>query len=363
MEPVRWLWKPYLPKGKITMFDGHPGRAKSLVTICLAAYQVTGTPLPLPSDGQTSRKQPGVAPQNVVIVCTEDDWRDTVLPRLRASIELLKPDWSEAEIVAALRRVATLTVNKKQGKIVPFQIPRDIDRLAETIAGMRAVVVIIDPIMAYLGESVNPYIDASVRQGLAPLKELAEATGVAVVLVRHLIKDGKSQVESRGGGSLGGFLGLARGGWLAEYHPQHQEVLVLCQYKANLARRGESIEYWVEPVTFEADAGEIETARIRWGDFSSLNADDLIRPRDSRREAPLRDECVQQIEQLMDDRDPYPADEARRLLALDGHKSDSVIGAARDRLGVRSVRVREPKTGKTTGWAWTRKPADSEPET
>jgi hypothetical protein len=195
------------------------------------------------------------------------------------------------------------------------------------------------------------------------LQQLAEKLGVAVVLVRHFTKDTKARAESRGGGSLGGFLGLARSGWLVEYHPESPGVLVFANYKNNLAREGESILYTVEPMTVAADGVTVDTAYVQWGDFAAdMDADSVLRGRDSRGKAPLRDECMAAIEMLLDERDPYPAREIMELLdsKQKGEFKEDTIKAAKGKLKVRSVREYDPDTGTLVGWSWTRKPAEDE---
>ena len=41
-RPVSWLWLNRLPCGKLALFDGDPGRGKSLVTLDLCARITTG---------------------------------------------------------------------------------------------------------------------------------------------------------------------------------------------------------------------------------------------------------------------------------------------------------------------------------
>ena len=44
--PVRWLWEPYLPRGKLVVLDGDPGTGKSFVALDLAARVSAGLPVP-----------------------------------------------------------------------------------------------------------------------------------------------------------------------------------------------------------------------------------------------------------------------------------------------------------------------------
>jgi RecA-family ATPase len=84
----------------------------------------------------------------------------------------------------------------------------DLGPLEHAIVTTQAVLVVIDPISAYLG-AANSYKDSEVRSILAPLQALAERTGVAVLAVMHLTKDQQRQALYRGQGSIA-FVGAAR---------------------------------------------------------------------------------------------------------------------------------------------------------
>src|SRR5438874_3237412 len=60
-ETVRWLWEPYLPRGKLALLDGDPGVGKSLLTIDLAARLSRGGPLPDGSMAGLCEAGPAVA--------------------------------------------------------------------------------------------------------------------------------------------------------------------------------------------------------------------------------------------------------------------------------------------------------------
>ena len=42
---VEWLWKPYLPRGKVSIIRGMPGDGKSMFVMALIAALTTGRPL------------------------------------------------------------------------------------------------------------------------------------------------------------------------------------------------------------------------------------------------------------------------------------------------------------------------------
>lgn len=82
----------------------------------------------------------------------------------------------------------------------PPSIPADLDRLEEIIVANGAVLVVIDVFAAFLGGKIDAHRDPDVRGALMPLAKLAERTGAAIVVVRHLNKSGGSNAIYRGGG-------------------------------------------------------------------------------------------------------------------------------------------------------------------
>ena len=44
-KEVKWLWKPYLPAGKITILRGNPGEGKTMLALSIIAALTTGAPL------------------------------------------------------------------------------------------------------------------------------------------------------------------------------------------------------------------------------------------------------------------------------------------------------------------------------
>src|SRR5215469_3101092 len=75
-KPLRWMWKPYLPLGKLVHFGGNSSQAKSPVTVDLSARVTTGAPWP---DGTPNTH----GQRSVIMLNIEDDLEDTILPRFR----------------------------------------------------------------------------------------------------------------------------------------------------------------------------------------------------------------------------------------------------------------------------------------
>lgn len=245
-QPVSWLWPGYLPCGKLVLIDGDPGQGKSLLTLDLAARLTRGDSWP---DGRSSG-----GPGNVVLVSCEDGVEDTIVPRL-------------IDLGARLDRIFSYqgtSIEEARSSLPCF--PRDAQQLADIVRAKQARLVIIDPLMAFLAMGVNSINDQSVRQALLPLARLAEETGTAVVIVRHLNKTGGSKAVYRGSGSIG-IVGTARMSYLVARDPDDADSRVLACVKSNLGLQPPSLAFQINN-----DQG----VRLHWQGGTELSADDLV---------------------------------------------------------------------------------------
>src|SRR4029079_8173039 len=170
---------------------GDPGLGKSSLTLDMAARISTGRPMPGALDAQRP-------PADVVLLSAEDGLADTVRPRLEAA---------GADLTRIFAMDAVPTGPGRPGR--PPVFPDDVGWLHDLIVMKGVRFVIIDPLMAFLGLSVNAMNDQNVRRALFPLSRLAETTGAVILVVRHLNKNTQGSALYRGGGSIG-IIGAAR---------------------------------------------------------------------------------------------------------------------------------------------------------
>ena len=77
LEPVSWIWKGRIARGKHTCIAGEPGTGKSQLSMSIAATITMGGAWPC---GE------GKSPQgSVIILSAEDGAADTIVPRLHAA--------------------------------------------------------------------------------------------------------------------------------------------------------------------------------------------------------------------------------------------------------------------------------------
>jgi hypothetical protein len=282
IEPstVSWLWEPYLPRGKLTLLDGDPGVGKSMMAVDLAARLSRGAALP---DGS-----PGTGPHVVLLLNAEDDPADMTHPRA-------------AGAGADLDRL--VHVAGRGG--VPLRFPADVPALEAEVRRYHADLVVIDPMMAFFPPEVAANTDQCIRQGLAPLATLAEGTGAAVLLVRHLTKRGGAKAIYRGSGSIG-ILGSARTGLLIGPDPADPNTRVLAVTKSNLAAPASALG-------FRVNANAAGRSAVEWLGRYDRTADQLL----ARPDGPLKP------------RD-YASDWLKKELAAGPRKAADVLAAAAD---------------------------------
>jgi len=324
-ERLQWVWRGYIPQGKVTLLDGDPGLGKSTVAYDLAARLSVGSELP-------DRRPLCGEPLVCLIVSGEDDFADTIKPRLRAA-------------GADMRRIATLALrHDERGNVIPFTIPEDTARLGKAIRATNAKFVVIDPIMAFLSESINSHNDASVRRALGSLTTLGQDTKAAILALRHLNKDqATTKAMYRGGGSIA-ISGAARSVLIVAPQRDNPAVKVVAQTKNNLigADEAPSLTYSIKPWNEDRDI-----PRISWTGTSDMTADDLLRQADGRRDDYARRDAVAFWKASLA-QGPKPMSEIETEAEDEGITTSTLKRAGKD-MGLHKYRRRD-RNGRTTGW-------------
>jgi len=317
-EKVSWLWKGLIPLGKLSLLDGDPGLGKSTVTYDIAARVTRGLPMP---DGTASDLD---SPAGIILLAAEDGLADTIVPRLLAA------DGDTSRVYA----IEVMGTGEKE------RMPTlaDYKKLEETIIATGAKFVIVDPLMAYLPATTNAHRDQDIRRVLTPLKEVAERTGAAILVVRHLNKGMSTNVLYRGGGSIG-IIGAVRSGLIVAPDPQDETGTqrILAVQKMNIAAHAGSLAFRVE----DNGAGD---ARIAWLGPSNQTAASLFAPIEDTGGGQMGEAKAFLREALSDG--PVAANEVKQLAMMSG-VSGRTLERAKKVLGVISI-----KQGFDGGFVW-----------
>lgn len=333
-EPKLWLWDGRIPLGGITLLEGDSGEGKTAITHDLIGRVTTGTPMPITGDV--------VGPAGVVLLQAEDLLAATTRPALEAA-------------GADLARI--MVFDKRQFAEEPLLLPDDVGIIEAAIDKVRAKLVVLDPLPAFLAGSTNS--EHSARKAMGRLAAMAESKGVAVVVVRHLTKSRFSNPKYRGGGSIS-IIGAARSALIVVDAPQGDDPFehVLAVNKNNMGTAA--------PLRYRTvmDHGVI---KVEWLGECLSSASDLLEGCGDRFESSQLDEaCYVLYSVLAGVREGKPAKEVLKE-ATNALVSVRTLKRAKRRLGVKSYRRRrDDKDGEVAddggeaSWEWVWKLPDDE---
>lgn len=231
---------PLIPRGALTMLDGHPGQGKSLVTTHLAKAITTGG-----SFAERYRVPQG----RVLFLAPEDDADRVLRPRLETQ-------------GADIKRIRFMA------------LPHCLDDFGRSLLRRELVdyppeLVVIDPLPPFISADTNSYKATEVRAFMQPLALLAREMDLAILLVRHLRKGGSDTAIEAGQGSMD-FIATVRSGLMVFGHPADPDTKVLAHTKANWSANGKAL-------TFEIKPGEgVRVPTIKWLAELDETADQLL---------------------------------------------------------------------------------------
>jgi hypothetical protein len=146
-----------------------------------------------------------------------------------------------------------------------FRLGGHLEHLERICVQFQPLLLIIDPITAYMSTDTDSHATADVRSDLAPLAELAQRHGMAVLMVSHLNKATTMQALYRVTGSVA-FVAAARSAFGVIRDPNDKERRYVLPLKSNLGKdtgglayriafdgRAPRIEWEPEPVNVDID--------------------------------------------------------------------------------------------------------------
>ena len=214
-KEVEWLWYPYIPYGKITIIEGDPGEGKTTLVLKLAAALSRGLPLPCDDDKEYE-------PIHIIYQTAEDGIEDTIKPRL----EKAGADCSMIRVIDETDKELSMTD----------------DRLEQAIIETGARLIILDPIQAYIGATVDMHRANEIRPVLKHLGIIAEKHNCAIILIGHMNKASGSKSTYRGLGSID-IQATARSVLLVARVRDKPNIRIMAHDKSSLAPAGDAIGF------------------------------------------------------------------------------------------------------------------------
>lgn len=260
-KKVNWLWPNRIAQ-KLNMIVGNPDLGKGLITYYVTACVTTGRDW---FDGTNT-----IPPSEVLIMSGEEDWDDTIVPRLMsAGADLKKVRW--------LKMATTFEGTTTEREL---QLDHDAAKLETFLAEHSDIrLVIVDPISNYLG-SAKMIDEQKVRADvLMPLKEIANRRQVAVIGVMHLNKKVELDAIHRIGGAMA-FVGVARMVWLCAPKPAEDgtdsDGLVMVKVKGNIVQRNlKGLSYVTKAHSVLIEREQVSVPYVEWTGEVNQTADEL----------------------------------------------------------------------------------------
>lgn len=238
-KPLEYLWEPWIPSNAMTMLDGNPGVGKSYLTIEIAAAVTKGRAC---GEGSSLKQS------NVLFLCIEDDVEQIIQPRLVTQ-------------GADLARIRYLSD--------PFPLDKDgVKILRQELLAHPAILVVIDPFVAFMPYKFHMNAANEVREFTKPLSALARELNIAILVVRHLRKSAAADAIYKGLGSAD-FMAGVRSGVIVAKNPRNNAQKILAQTKANYSGEQTSLVFEI------SDDGDTPMPQLKWRGKSDWTADEL----------------------------------------------------------------------------------------
>jgi hypothetical protein len=327
---ISWLWKRRFPLGKLAILAGDGGLGKSVLSLDFAARVSCGRNWP---NGDPCERG------SVVILSAEDDEGDTIRPRLEAAGANIE----EIHVLKAVR------IERPNGDtaLEYFNLSTDLPALRELVDSLSDVrLVVIDPISAYLGKTIDARKNAEVRSILHPLADLAATSRAMVLAITHLNK-GVGPAVYRIMDSVA-FAAAGRTAWLVTKNRENPAERLLLPGKANLGPDDASLGF-----TFTLKERHSAVA-IEWGTAASITADSALDTEiESASDRSARTEAADWLTSLLE-AGPMPVTTVQEEAKRNGF-AWRTIQRAKARLPVSAH-----KLSMSGGWAWELGKSDAE---
>jgi hypothetical protein len=256
LRRVTWLWEGRLALGTLGLLAGREGLGKSTLAYWLAA-RITR--------GELVGEYAGT-PKSVLVCATEDSYEHTIGPRLVAA-------------GADLTRVYRVEMVTYDDIHLGLSLPRDLAEVREAAEQTDAALLLLDPLMSRLGDSLDTHRDGDVRRALEPLVSVADETGMSILGLMHHNKSGATDPLQLVMGSKA-FTAVARSVHTVVPDPDDETDTrrFFGTPKNNLGTTNLStLAFTIASAAVETDDGPTWTGRIEWGEEISESIAETMR--------------------------------------------------------------------------------------
>lgn len=234
-QPI-WLIKPYFEIGTGTLIQADNGMGKTMLMCAIAAHVTTGKPI---------MDTPVQTPGKVLMFSTEDEAGE-----LLGRIESAGGDPSK---VAVIENAAGLTFES--------------DFVLQTIRQVKPVLVLFDPMQAFMPPSVQMDKANQTRPVLAKLAQMARHEGFAAAIIAHTGKaSGDKSAVNKSLGSVD-IPAAMRSILHVMNNPENPTEKAVLHVKCSHAAKGQGLSYRIE--NFGGAGGVV------WTGYNSLSEQDI----------------------------------------------------------------------------------------
>lgn len=276
---IEWLWKPFLPFGKVSIIEGDGGDGKTTMILTIAAMLSQGLTPPSLIRGHLV-EEPDRTPITTFYLTNEDEVADSSLKRF------VRAGGDSSRFAYSGELEHHMTINEEE--------------LLSAIEQTGCRLLIIDPFQAFLPEGTNIGSITKMRAIFTMLSNVAKRTGVSIVLVGHLNKSEGSKDIHRGFGS-------------ADIAASVRSILMVEMDKKDRELR------WVKTIKSNFDESDYTPIRLLMDDDRRISFSEMEMQPDEKGTAPITK--IEKATGILLDAladGPVPVSEINAIMAEDG---------------------------------------------